>query len=193
MLAIIVRKQLIRRSLREKLHLCKKDIASFRKYDTLYGAICVYTLSTYGNIDKAERRLREAVPYFLYSSSQKADDEYIKRALIETALKSLNKKRKCTVYLTVKPCLNHIISLCSMSARLYTSFPLTEEEKLMIFKDCGTLPVFSKIPVPCDLIIDKNMPFEINLPESLQEICPEEFSKVLFCSLIYKENGSFIL
>ena len=193
MLNIIVKKHLIRQTLREKLHLCKTDTATFKTYNTKYGKICVYTLSTYGDMNKAEQRLREAVPYLLYSSSQKADENYIKKAIIETAVKTLKNNRGQTVYLTVKPSVDHIISLCGLSSELYIPYSLSQEEKSAILKDCGTLPIYSKFPVACDLIIDENLPLKINLPPNLKEICPKEFSEILFCSLIYKENGSFII
>ena len=194
MLCLLVKKQLNRRSLKEKLHLCKSNTASFRHFNTAFGEISVYTLYSYKNIDKAERRLRQSVPFPLYSCDKKADKEYLEKAVLKKGTEFLKNNKRKTVYLSLsKPTLQELIPLCSYSERLYISFPLSDHETAEIYRLCGTLPVYSALRVPCDQKKKKNYPLNVNLPENLRDICPSDFSHTLFASLIYRENGRFVL
>lgn len=194
MLCLLIKKRLKRRTLKEKLHLTKNNTVVFIKHNTPYGEIVVYTLYSYKGMEKAVKKLRKAVPYPLYTCHSAGDDEYIKKAIICSAISYLKRDKGKTVYFALeKPSLTELVSLCSVSNRLYVPFGLSKAENEEIYRLCGTLPIYQTVRTVCDIYIDKNYPFTVNLPQNLQEVCPKEFSKNLFASLLYRENGRFLL
>jgi hypothetical protein len=194
MLCLLIENTLKRRSLREKLRLCKTNKAVFRCYDTQYGKITVYTLYSYGNTEKAKERLYKAVGTALYTPLSPYCKEYLNKAVIIKSIEYFKTNRGKTVFLrNIKPETEHLVELCSLTKALYVSFTLSEGEKRKIYRLCGALPIYAAFTPTVDFIIDENYPIKINLPENLVHICPKEFSPLLFASLIYKENGRLII
>ncbi len=194
MLCLLVKKHLKRRKITEKRRPFKNNTALFKQYDTAFGEITVYTLYSHKGMEKAEKKLRRAVPFPLYTCHSQKDSEYRKKAVIKSAINLLKKSRGKTVYFALsKPDIKELIALCSLSDRLYIPFSLSQEEEDEIYRLCGALPIYANSPVACDIHLDENYPFKVSLPENLRCICPEEFSHELFASLLYRENGRFLL
>lgn len=194
MLCLLVKKRLKRRNLREKLHLCKSFTAHYDFYNTAYGEIRIFKIHYFKNIEKAEHNLRSIVSSPLYTCTATTPSEYIEKASIYSLIRDLKNRPRSTVCI----CINGIkekemCEICRFARTVYFVGKALPSYTQELYRLCGVAPVLVSLPVAADFYLDKNTLLNINLPEELKEICPEEFTPTLFAGLIYKENGRLII
>lgn len=195
MLSLAVTTKQKRRTLRERLHLCSGEKIIKDSFYGDYGEINVYRIYHFSKKpfftpERLERSLKER----LYTPDSPVPEEYLKEAVLLRLIERLKAERGKTVFLSRELCnTSHLGQLCRYCARVYImneSLPDNAEE---IYKRYGTLPLVTSVPVAADYCPDIKEPLNITLPEKFREICPKEFSPLLFAALLYKENGVMII
>ncbi len=196
MLSLVVSVPMKRRTLLERLHLCKKEkiIKESHSLETA-GEINIYKIYHFSKKPFWDKeRLQKALKENLYSSFSDVPTEYLKEAVVLRLIETLKKEKGKTVYLNKSLCdTPYLAQICRYSKRVYIESDTLPPNAEEIYKNFGTLPFLSSCPVGADISPDINIPFFVKLPREVEEIRPKEFSAVLFAGLIFKENGIFII
>lgn len=192
-LCLITKHPLKRRSLKEKLHLSKKEKAEYTLYSTSYGELCIYSVYSFSDVNKTAQKLINTVKERVYTCDSPVFEEYLIKKNASELIKQLKRKKNKTVCINA-PYLDQeeLEDICAYSRAVYIVGSLLPDCAENIYKKTGVMPTLVGFPKTADFILDtKNIPY-VNLPQELSSICPPEFSPLLFASLIYKENGRFI-
>lgn len=195
MLSLVTSTHLLRRSLKERLHLCKNERITKESHTTPFGEINLYNIYYYSAQPHfTTARLQKALKEHLFTENDDIPTEYLKEAIILRLIDSLKTNRKKTVYLSKDFCdTPHLGELCRYSAGVYIACNSLPDTAFEIYKSYGTLPFCVHAPVAADFCPDLREPFSVNLPAALEQIRPKGFSSALFAGLIFKENGFLII
>ena len=195
MLSLAIPVKMKRKTLKEKLHLCKREKIIKETFCGTYGEINIYRIyhfsaHSFFTSEKLSSFLKERV----YDSDTEIPREYLKQAVILKLLNTLKENPRKTVFLNNQfsdtPFLGQ---LCRYSEKVYIMSDCSTKTLNEIYKKYGTLPQCTTIPVAADYCPDIKEPLKVILPEELQDICPKEFSPLLFAALLYKENNVMII
>jgi hypothetical protein len=196
MLSLVVGVPMKRRTLLERLHLCRKEkIIKESYFLEKTGEINIYKIYHFSK--KAfwdKEKLQKALKENLYCSFSQIPNEYLKEAVILKLIETLKKEKGKTVFLNKNLCNTpHLAQICRYSKRVYIDSDTLPNNAEEIYKNIGTLPFLSSCANGADIIPDTNIPFFVKLPKEVEEIRPKEFSPTLFAGLIFKENGMLII
>ena len=195
MLSLAVTIPLKRRTVKERLFLCKKEKIVKESNQGFYGSIDVNKIYHFSRRPFfTPKRLEKALKTSLYTPSSPIPKEYLRRAVLLRLIERLKKEKGKTVFLSEEFIINDILGeICRYSKKVYImkdSLPDYAEE---IYKKYGTLPFCVSCPVTADYCPSIKECITVSLPEKLYEIYPKEFSPLLIAALIYKENGIMIV
>lgn len=194
MLSLVTTVHLKRKSLAERLHLCKSEKIIKECHTTAFGQINLYKIYSYAKKPFfTPERLSRSLKERLYDRNAEIPKEYLVNAALLRLTERLKGDRGKTVFLSGDFLNSPLLGqLCRYSARVYImsdTLPKAHEE---IYKSYGTMPLCVSFPVAADYCPDIKEPFTLSLPKELKSICPKDFSPLLFAALIYKENSVMI-
>ena len=195
MLSLAIPIKLKRRTLKERLHLCPKEKIIKETFCGYYGQINIYKVYHFSSrpFFTAEK-LSVALKEKLYSPHTHIPEEYLKTAVLLKLIKKLKENPRKTVFLNNKFRDTHLLGeLCRYSKKVYIMYECPPETINDIYKKYGTLPQYTAHPIAADYCPDIKEPLKVSLPEELKDICPKEFSPLLFAALLYKENNVMIM
>lgn len=195
MLSLAVTTHLKRRTLRQRLRLCLNEKIIKDSFCSHYGEINIYRIYHFSKKPFfTPERLEKALKERLYTPDSPVPEEYLKKAVLLRLTEKLKTERGKTVFLSDGLCRSPLLGqLCRYSSRVYIMSDALPDNAEEIYKSYGTLPIVTSIPVAADYCPDIREPFDLSLPKEYEEICPKEFSPLLFAALLYKENGVMIL